>query len=243
MNRRFGMGGASRAGGLSIWPGLRRLFGPVAGPDWEALGKEAALFGSESGPPGILTPTSVLDLWDACARQADRANHNPPAASSAAIARNRCFAFIVFCLLIQASPSLSQRHCARIFGSRLSVWNEGGEFWSKTPASRNEPDPESIMIANIGPGREAREFNRKLHHPRLFIPKLCLRISAVILFNETDILLPTPFLESISNPARLPPRNPLEAPRYRCFPARNENLRLYRNSSFCWISRIGRVVG
>jgi hypothetical protein len=45
----------------------------------------------------------MLDSWRPCVRQADLANHNPPATSSAAIARDRCFAFIVFCCLIQAS--------------------------------------------------------------------------------------------------------------------------------------------
>src|SRR5439155_6637020 len=72
VNRRDGSGGASRAGGLSIWPGL-------------------------GGPCGVLKPTPMLDFWNACVRQADRASHKPPAASSAANARDRCFAFIVFC--------------------------------------------------------------------------------------------------------------------------------------------------
>jgi hypothetical protein len=101
MNRRFG------SGGRSIWPGLERSFGPGAGPVWEALGKEAALFGSKLWPRGVLKPAPMLDFGNACVRQADRANHNPPAASSTAIARNRCFGFIVFCFLIQASHSLS----------------------------------------------------------------------------------------------------------------------------------------
>jgi hypothetical protein len=105
------------------------------------LGKEAALFGSKLGPRDVLALAPMLDLWDACARQADRASHNPPAASNAAIARNRCFAFIVF-VLIPASHSLSQRHYARISGSWLSIWNEGGEFWRQTPASGNESDPQ-----------------------------------------------------------------------------------------------------
>jgi hypothetical protein len=56
------------------------------------LGKEAALFGR-----GVLEPTPMFDVWDLCVRQDDPANHSPPAASSAAIARDRCFAFIVFC--------------------------------------------------------------------------------------------------------------------------------------------------
>jgi hypothetical protein len=49
----------------------------------------------------------MLDLWNVCVRQADRASHNPPAASSAAIARDRCFAFIVFCFLIQGDDSFT----------------------------------------------------------------------------------------------------------------------------------------
>ena len=49
----------------------------------------------------------MLDLWNAGVRQADQANHNPPAASSAAIARNRGFAFIVFCFLMQGDDSFT----------------------------------------------------------------------------------------------------------------------------------------
>jgi len=40
----------------------------------------------------------MLDGWNVFMRQDDQANHNPPAASSTAIARNNCFAFIVFLL-------------------------------------------------------------------------------------------------------------------------------------------------
>ncbi len=83
VNRRFG------SGGRSIWAGLGWLSGPGAATVWEAPGKEAALFGSELGPLGVLKPTPVLDLWNACVRPADRESHNPPAASSAAIARDR----------------------------------------------------------------------------------------------------------------------------------------------------------
>jgi len=98
VNRRFGTGGASRAGVFSIWSGLGWLSGPAAAPVWEAPGKEAALFGLKLEPCGVLKPLPMLDSWTACVRQADRASHNPPAASSAAIANNRCFAFIVFLL-------------------------------------------------------------------------------------------------------------------------------------------------
>ena len=94
------------SGGRSIWPGLGWLSGPRAAPVWEAPGKEAALFGSKLGPRGILALTPMLDLWNACVRQADRASHNPPTASSA-IARYRCFAFIVFCFLIQGDDSFT----------------------------------------------------------------------------------------------------------------------------------------
>ena len=82
---------------------MARLVEPI----WEALGKEAALFGSKLGPRGVSIPTPTLDLWNACVRQADQANHNPPAARSAAIARDRCFAFIVFCFLIQGDDSFT----------------------------------------------------------------------------------------------------------------------------------------
>ena len=60
------------------------------------MGKEAAPFGSGLGPGGILEPTPKLDSWNVRARQADRASHNPPTATSAAITRNRCFGFIGF---------------------------------------------------------------------------------------------------------------------------------------------------
>ena len=70
----------------------------------ETLGKDAALFGSKLSAREVLEPTSMLDLRDAhwSVRHADQANHNPPAAASAAIVRDRCFAFIVFWFLIQA---------------------------------------------------------------------------------------------------------------------------------------------
>jgi hypothetical protein len=110
----------------------------VAEPIPEALGKEAALFGSKLDPRGILEPTLLTDVWDACVRQADPANHNPPAASSAAIARNRYFLFI-FSVLV-----LSLRQCAWISGGWLSIWNEGGEFWCEAPPRRNEPVPSRV---------------------------------------------------------------------------------------------------
>jgi len=56
---------------------------------------------------GVSTPTPTLDFWNTSPRQAERANHNPLAASSEAIARNRCFLFIVFCFLIQGDDSFS----------------------------------------------------------------------------------------------------------------------------------------
>jgi hypothetical protein len=89
---------------------LGRLFGPGTGAVWEALGKEAALFGSKLESRGILEPMPMLDSWDAWVRRADPASHNPPAASSAAMARNRCFGFIVFCFLIQGDDSFTFAH-------------------------------------------------------------------------------------------------------------------------------------
>ena len=44
----------------------------------------------------MLKPTPLLDLRNPCVRRAGRASHNPTAASSAAMARNNTFAFIVF---------------------------------------------------------------------------------------------------------------------------------------------------
>ena len=38
------------------------MFGLGAGPVWEALGKEAVLFGSKLESPGVLEPVLVLDL-------------------------------------------------------------------------------------------------------------------------------------------------------------------------------------
>ncbi len=101
LNRRVG------SGGRSIWPGWGRMSGPGAGPVWETLGKERALFESKLGPCGVLKPTLILDLGNVWVRQADRASHNPPAASSTAIARDRCFAFMVFCFLIQGDDSFT----------------------------------------------------------------------------------------------------------------------------------------
>jgi hypothetical protein len=49
----------------------------------------------------------MLGFWSPCGRQADPANHNPPAASSAAIARDTCLAFIAFCFLIQGVDSFT----------------------------------------------------------------------------------------------------------------------------------------
>jgi hypothetical protein len=103
------------------------------------MGKVAALFGSKLVPRGVLTPTLMLDLWGASVRQADPANHNPPAASSAAIVRDRCFAFILFCFDSSFTFTFAT-HRAGISGSWLSIWNEGGEFWCEGPASRNELD-------------------------------------------------------------------------------------------------------
>ena len=50
-----------------------------------------------------------------------------------------CFHYI---LLFDSSFTFTLlRHCARISGSWLSIWNEGGEFWCEGPASGNEADP------------------------------------------------------------------------------------------------------
>jgi hypothetical protein len=38
----------------------------------------------------------IIDFWDEWVRQADQANHNPPTASNAVIARVRCFIFILY---------------------------------------------------------------------------------------------------------------------------------------------------
>jgi hypothetical protein len=109
------------------------------------LGNAAALVGSKLGARVVLEPTPMLDLWNECVRQADRLSHNPPPAmSSATIARDRCFALIVFCFLLQASHQLSLRHRVRISGSWRSIWNESGEFWCEAPASRNEPVPNRV---------------------------------------------------------------------------------------------------
>ncbi|MDB6031103.1 MAG: hypothetical protein JWM16_1441 [Verrucomicrobiales bacterium] len=45
--------------------------------------------------------------------------------------RDRCFAFIVL-------------HGARVSGSWLSIWNEGGEFWCEAPASWDELIPSLV---------------------------------------------------------------------------------------------------
>ena len=82
---------------------------------WDALRKEAALFESELDPRGILKSTRLSNLRDAGVCNDDQANHNPPAASSAAIPRDRCFLFILFLFLIQASHSLPLRGIVRGF--------------------------------------------------------------------------------------------------------------------------------
>ncbi len=144
MNRRFGTGGASRAGGLSIRPGLgRSLAAPVLG----APAKEGALFGSKLVSRGVCKPAPTLDLWEACVRHADAANHNPPAASSVANARNRRFAFMFALAFKVMIHSRSRGHCARISGSWLSIWNEDREFWCEAPGSRNEPGPSLVDYA------------------------------------------------------------------------------------------------
>lgn len=94
VNRRVGSGGASRARGWSVGPDFVP-FEAKSCPVCEALGKAAALCESTLGPCGVLEPTPLLDLSTAGVRQADAANHNPAAANSAAMARNRCLRFIV----------------------------------------------------------------------------------------------------------------------------------------------------
>ena len=130
---------------------VNRRVGSGGRSTWSGLGGRCGFFKSTSRlafwPCGVLRPAPRLNFWDAWVRQADRANHNAPAASSAAIARDRCFVFIVF--LISASHLLLQRHCARISGSCLSIWNEGGEFWREAPASRNEPEPEPNQFTGL----------------------------------------------------------------------------------------------
>jgi hypothetical protein len=74
----------------------------------------------------------MLGFWDAGVRQADRANHNPPAASSAAIARDKRFAFIVF-VLIPASHSLSLRHYARFPRVDFRFGTKAGNSGAKHP--------------------------------------------------------------------------------------------------------------
>ncbi len=141
VNRRFA------TGGRGIWPGLGRplsfppRFSCVAG-----IIVEAAASACGCPPDGgfdsnrVLKPTtSMLDLRSPCVRQA---NHNPPTVSSVAIVSNRCFAFMLFCFLNQASRShsLGLRHCAQISKGWLSIWNEAGEFWCEAAVSGNEPD-------------------------------------------------------------------------------------------------------
>jgi hypothetical protein len=101
------------SGGRSVWPGVGRK-------------------------SGVCEPTSGLDLWDTGVRQVVRASQNPPTASSAAIARNRCFRFMSFRFDSLLGDS------ARISGSWRSIWNEGGKFWREAPPGRNEPDPGQV---------------------------------------------------------------------------------------------------
>src|ERR1043166_9634526 len=106
VNRRVGSGAARRAGELSIWPGL-------------------------GGPCGVLRPTPMLDFCNACVPPTDRASHNPPAASSTANVRDRCFAFIVFSFLSQGSHSLSPRHYARFLKVDVRFGTKAGNSGAK----------------------------------------------------------------------------------------------------------------
>ena len=85
--------------------------------------------------------------------------------------------------------SLSLRHCARISGSWLSIWNEGGEFWCEAAASRNEPDPQRVdytleiavrSTPTAEPFRSLVEKARRLE--REGIPSHSEKILAAMLF-------------------------------------------------------------
>ena len=67
----------------------------------------------------------MLDWWNVCVRHADRASHNPPAASSAAVARKSCFAFIV-CLFFDSSYHIHFR-----YGIMRGFLGDGFRFGTK----------------------------------------------------------------------------------------------------------------
>ena len=74
----------------------------------------------------------MIDFWDSWVRQADRANHTPPTASSVAIARDKCFAFMLF-VLIPASHSLSPLHYARFLGVDVRFGTKAVNSGAKPP--------------------------------------------------------------------------------------------------------------
>ena len=106
VKRRFGMGGAGVWPGLSTWSGagwpspFPRRLSCVCDVTIEPV---LSACGSRSGgrlcSRGILKSAPLLDSCNACVRQVDPANHKPPTASSAAMARNRCFLFIFLLIL------------------------------------------------------------------------------------------------------------------------------------------------
>ena len=100
-----GSGGASRTSPFSIW----------AVSVWPAALSNAA--------PVLVLSAVVL-------RHVFRPNHNPPAASNTAIAKKRCFLFIIF--PCAAKCDTDPRRC-------LAIWNEAASFGCETPKTRNEP--------------------------------------------------------------------------------------------------------
>lgn len=138
VNRRDG------SGGRSIWPGLGGAGGATSA---RCSGvKSAGCPDASEGwsiRPGLGEPGGVsrLTLSEVLARQADQANHNPPAAHTAATARKRGFLFIVLRSPVEVSSPQSPRHRARILGSWHWVWNGGGKSWCESPPRRNEPEP------------------------------------------------------------------------------------------------------
>jgi hypothetical protein len=85
-------------GGRRIWPGLGRVFVPVAESAWEALDNAAMLFESGLEMRGVLDPTPALAFWDVCARQGERASQNMANAISNSRARNRYFLLMILSL-------------------------------------------------------------------------------------------------------------------------------------------------
>jgi hypothetical protein len=90
---------------------------------------------------------------------------------------------------------LSPRHYARIFGSCLSIWNEGGEFWNEGGEFGNEASASTLILpwcrdGNYGclfDGTSNLSLTGKVAHFELgYIPKSAKELKAAVGFLITN---------------------------------------------------------